>query len=828
MSIVEINSADTETLRYLWTPDLDPLFWREGRAGVLSEWYGHIPFAHWIVDVLRPRTVVELGTHHGVSYSAFCEAVVRNGLNSRCYAVDAWKGDDQAGHYGEEVYWDLRQFNDAHYNAFSELLRCTFDDALAYISDASVDLLHIDGFHTCEAVRHDFENWRPKLSDSAVVLFHDTNVRERDFGVWHFWEELRLQFPSFEFLHGHGLGVLAVGSSIPPQVAALCSLADPARVSAIRQRFSLLGERWIVLNQVEQLKQQQAAGAAAREARIQSLEAEAAAREARIQSLEAEAAAREARVQSLEAEVAARDARIQSSEAEAARRLAVETRLRAQAAQRAKQARTEAANAIAAVQSAASKALELEQVDSVTEVAPAIEIIPEVPVFDTQPIEHSSGPTRFSRDTGRSLICVTHVMPYPPQAGNEYRIHRMLTWLAGRNWDILLVVCPPSNKAVTERQLTEAARLYPNLIVCQRDGRLVHQLVDGGAMLEALRGRRPRAFATLLGETERGNARKPQLLALMRECCPDALAELVLHLEVEFDPQVLLAESVFMTRPFAMLRPGLFKIIDTIDLSSATSGKVVRYGIEEALTLDPGIASELLNRADLLIAIQAADADALRILTPHREVISVGVDFTLLNDAPPSATRPVILLVASANPRNIKGLKDFLRFAWPLIRRAVPKAELRVIGSVGEAVEPPLPGVQILGCVEDLNAAYAEARVIINPAVAGNGLDIRTVEALRHLRPIVVWPSGIDGLGPEMSALCHVASNWFDFARHAIRLAGEEDGARVLIDRCATLAQQFAPDIVYAPLGAVLDNRQMATRQRSHVQRIHPLWPTYR
>jgi hypothetical protein len=231
-------------LEMLAHASLDPIFWRAERLGTKSAWWQHVPFAHWVVYAFRPQILVELGTHAGVSYSAFCQAVMRANLDTRCYAVDTWLGDAHAGFYAEDVFDDLRRFHDHRYCSFSTLLRSTFDEALGQFSDCTVDLLHIDGLHTYEAVRHDFESWRPKLSERGIVILHDTNERSGDFGVWRLWNELREQFPGFEFLHGHGLGVLAVGNKMDPAIAALCELSDPAAVARVRGRFAATGERW--------------------------------------------------------------------------------------------------------------------------------------------------------------------------------------------------------------------------------------------------------------------------------------------------------------------------------------------------------------------------------------------------------------------------------------------------------------------------------------------------------------------------------------------------------------------------------------------------------
>jgi hypothetical protein len=115
----------------------------------------------------------------------------------------------------------------------------TFDQARTSFSDGSLDLLPIDGTHTYEAVRHDFENWLPALSKRAVVLFHDTNVRSDGFGVWRLWEELRTRYPAFSFLHSHGLGVLGVGPEQPQALQALFGMtSDPQAVTRVRNLFA--------------------------------------------------------------------------------------------------------------------------------------------------------------------------------------------------------------------------------------------------------------------------------------------------------------------------------------------------------------------------------------------------------------------------------------------------------------------------------------------------------------------------------------------------------------------------------------------------------------
>ena len=213
------------------------------RNGVYSAWIGHVPFAMSLIDMIRPRVFVEARDALGGFLLAFCQAVKELGLATRCFAVDTWQGDPHASFYGSDVLADLKGHHDGEYALFSELIESCFDDALPRFADKSIDLLHIDGFHTYEDARHDFETWLPKLSDQGVILFHDTEVRDREgFGVWRVWDEIKQKYPHFEFHHTHGLGVLAVGESIPEGLTPFFG-ATKTEAARIREYFQNLGDR---------------------------------------------------------------------------------------------------------------------------------------------------------------------------------------------------------------------------------------------------------------------------------------------------------------------------------------------------------------------------------------------------------------------------------------------------------------------------------------------------------------------------------------------------------------------------------------------------------
>jgi GT2 family glycosyltransferase len=223
-----------------------PVSWMKPlRLAPQDAWVGHIPFAYWLIEAAAPRLLVELATHTGSSYLAFLQAIDELKLNTQCFGIDTWRGGEHAGSNNDRTCEDLEKFHDARYQAFSRLVRLASNETLPRFNDGSVDILHLGGSNTYDAVRGDFESWLPKLSERGIVLLHDINARENHVGASKLWNELRETCLHFSFPHGDGLGVILAGKALPDRVKRLHQLTiarDGTALQLMRAYFGALGD----------------------------------------------------------------------------------------------------------------------------------------------------------------------------------------------------------------------------------------------------------------------------------------------------------------------------------------------------------------------------------------------------------------------------------------------------------------------------------------------------------------------------------------------------------------------------------------------------------
>jgi glycosyltransferase involved in cell wall biosynthesis len=435
-----------------------------------------------------------------------------------------------------------------------------------------------------------------------------------------------------------------------------------------------------------------------------------------------------------------------------------------------------------------------------------------LPAFGESPalhfVRYGSGQTFAFEKAKPLLVCLSHVSAWPPRAGNEYRIHRLLMWLTSCGWDILFLLCPPVGDEKSDSEIAALARGCPNFMYVNRDGLVHYQTIreDVAACARAMDGRKVNNYSEILGEDKNTNP-VFRLNHTIRRFSPDVLVELLVGFSALLHPRVLIVNYVFMTRGLPALAKGILKIVDTHDVFSTKYTKVSTFGIEDGLAMTPAEEGHLISRANVVLAIQPEERDILRRISPQSTIITVGVDMPRVEDIEKPSLDKIVLLVASNNPMNSMGLKDFLRFSWPRVLATYPDAKLHIVGSVGGGLRFDEPGVKNLGRIDDLKSAYRAAHLVINPAVAGTGLKIKTLEALAHLRPIVVWPSGVDGVPTDLRDLCECVTDWFEFTRSVVRLLDSNEAVNKIMAARHRIAELLDPDAVYAELNEVLKER---------------------
>ena len=167
-----------------------------------SAWTGHRPFAEWLVNTIKPKEIVDLGVDFG--YSTFVFSLAACDMpGCTVTGVDLFEGDPQTG--VRNTYNQVMSLKEKHNLINLELVQGDFYE-VSLIWKKAIDILHIDGYHSYEAVSENFNDWSKFVDTKGIILFHDINVDRADFQVIKLFRELTGGRKLY-FLQSYGLGI---------------------------------------------------------------------------------------------------------------------------------------------------------------------------------------------------------------------------------------------------------------------------------------------------------------------------------------------------------------------------------------------------------------------------------------------------------------------------------------------------------------------------------------------------------------------------------------------------------------------------------------------
>lgn len=269
---------------------------------------------------------------------------------------------------------------------------------------------------------------------------------------------------------------------------------------------------------------------------------------------------------------------------------------------------------------------------------------------------------------------------------------------------------------------------------------------------------------------------------------------------------VAIADYMFQAAAFAWLdRSDVPTAIVMHDLFHARAASSIAGDVADTVALvDRAEEIALLGRADAVIAIQQREADFVAEHVPGVTVITAPIAASCVTAAAPG-DGDRLLFVGSNTAPNIVGLQWFFDAVWPAVRAARPAMRLDVAGTVARAFGGAVPpGVRFLGLVDDLDALYRMAGIVISPLTFGSGLKIKLIEAMARGKAIVATPITLQGV-EHAATMVSQADLPNDFAGEILRLAGDPAArAQLAADALALARRDFSPAACYAPLLAWL------------------------
>ena len=173
----------------------------------------------------------------------------------------------------------------------------------------------------------------------------------------------------------------------------------------------------------------------------------------------------------------------------------------------------------------------------------------------------------------------------------------------------------------------------------------------------------------------------------------------------------------------------------------------------------------------------ASDLDAARSGLPNVSVIPNMYPRPPRPAGNPAAGGPPVLLFQGnlCYPPNIDAAQWLATVIAPIVRVAVPDAEVRLVGRPGANVtELDQPGaVTVVGEVPSMEGELARASAAVVPLRYGSGTRVKILESFAHRVPVVSTTLGAEGLDAEDGVHLLLADDPEELASATVRLLGD-------------------------------------------------------
>ena len=156
---------------------------------------------------------------------------------------------------------------------------------------------------------------------------------------------------------------------------------------------------------------------------------------------------------------------------------------------------------------------------------------------------------------------------------------------------------------------------------------------------------------------------------------------------------------------------------------------------------------------------------------------------------------------------NVDAVQWFVQEVWPIVHAAEPAMRVRIVGSQmpSKLQNLDVPGVEILGFVQDLDDLLSQSRISIAPLRYGAGVKGKINQAMAHGLPVVATSMAVEGMNLLHEEHVLVADTPQDFARELLRLYS--DGAlwnALVINGKGNIRRTFSREIAKQTLNRLL------------------------